>query len=294
MKNVDARKVELGVLDKLDDQWHVVLVEAKFVQLRVSLLEGQIRGGQGDKPVFNFFFDRHKPEVCGRKIDFHQGNEKKMAASRHFLFISLVKVYFAPAHFWLMTIEEKVENWFVPLSTTDLTLKQAHSQLDEFGLDQDDVPLIIQLVENPKFDLPGIDIFHGATNLETHDYIHILLGRGVMIKDEAFVLGFTMGSSNRVTTTEERLFSFMTKYVYPKDYRFTDEDLHIFKDAVRLGFVSDCQSLAKVDYKKYLDWPLQKIREDIGIEVDLLKAYYAIEARRYPHIKECNRNLVGF
>ena len=114
-----------------------------------------------------------------------------------------------------------------------------------------------------------------------------------MIKDEAFVLGFTMGSSNRVTTTEERLFSFMTKYVYPKDYRFTDEDLHIFKDAVRLGFVSDCQSLAKVDYKKYLDWPLQKIREDIGIEVDLLKAYYAIEARRYPHIKECNRNLVG-
>ena len=193
-----------------------------------------------------------------------------------------------------MTIEEKVENWFVPLSTTDLTLKQAYSQLDEFGLEQDDVPLIIQLVENPKFDLPGIDIFHGATNLETHDYIHILLGRGVMIKDEAFVLGFTMGSSNRVTTTEERLFSFITKYVYPKDYQFTDEDLHIFKDAVRLGFVSDCQSLAKVDYKKYLDWPLQKIREDIGIEVDLLKAYYAIEARRYPHIKECNRNLVGF
>ena len=139
-----------------------------------------------------------------------------------------------------------------------MTLNQAYSQLDEFGLEQDDVPLIIQLVENPKFDLPGIDIFHGATNLETHDYIHILLGRGVMIKDEAFVLGFTMGSSNRVTTTEERLFSFITKYVYPKDYRFTDEDLHIFKDAVRLGFVSDCQSLAKVDYKKYLDWPLQK------------------------------------
>ena len=80
VKNVDARQVELGVLDKLDDQWHVVLLEAKFVQLRVSLLEGQIRGGQGDEPVFNFFFDRHKPEVCWHKIDFHQGNEKKMAA----------------------------------------------------------------------------------------------------------------------------------------------------------------------------------------------------------------------
>ena len=113
-----------------------------------------------------------------------------------------------------MTTQEKVENWFVPLSTEELTLKQAHSQLDEFGLDQEDIPLIIQLVENPKFDLPGIDIFHGATNLETHDYIHILLGRGVMIKDEAFVLGFTMGSSNRVTTTEERLFGFLTKHIF--------------------------------------------------------------------------------
>ena len=82
VKNVDARQVELGVLDKLDDQWHVVLLEAKFVQLRVSLLEGQIRGGQGDEPVFNFFFDRHKPEVRGHKIDFHRGNEKKMVAEK--------------------------------------------------------------------------------------------------------------------------------------------------------------------------------------------------------------------
>jgi len=193
-----------------------------------------------------------------------------------------------------MTTDEKVENWFVPLSTTDLTLQQAHSQLDEFGLEQEDVPLIIQLVENPKYDLPGFDIFHGATNLDTHDYIHILLGRGVMIKDEAFVLGFTMGSSNRVTTTEERLFGFLTKYIYPKNYQFTDQDLDVFKDAVRLGFISDCQSLAKVDYRKYIEWPVQKIRDEIGLEVDLLKAYYAIEAKRYPHVKECNRNLTGF
>ena len=115
-----------------------------------------------------------------------------------------------------------------------------------------------------------------------------------MIKDEAFVLGFSMGSSNRVTTTEEKIFSFLTKYIYPKNYQFTDQDLDVFKDAVRLGFISDCQSLAKVDYKKYIEWPVQKIRDEIGIEEDLLKAYYAIEAKRYPHVKECNRNLSGF
>ena len=71
-------------------------------------------------------------------------------------------------------------------------------------------------------------------------------------------------------------------------------NLEIFKDAVRLGFISDCKSLAKIEYEKYLDWPLNKIRDDIGIEVDLLKAYYNIESKRYPNIKECTRNLVGF
>jgi len=30
------------------------------------------------------------------------------------------------------------------------------------------------------------------------------------------------------------------------------------------------------------------------LEVNLLKAYYEIEAKRYPHILECNRNLFGF
>jgi len=192
-----------------------------------------------------------------------------------------------------MPSENGYEDWHVPLSSREITLGQAYDQLKSFGLEQGDVPLIIQMVENPRFDLPGFDIFHGSTDLEKHDYIHILLGRGVLIKDEAFVIGFTMGSSNRVSTAEEKLFSILTKYFYPKAYRFTDEDIHIFKDAVRLGFISDCTPLAEVDYSKYLDWPLEKIREDIGIEVDLLKAYYGIEARRYPTHKECNRNLVG-
>jgi hypothetical protein len=41
---------------------------------------------------------------------------------------------------------------------------------------------MIQLVENPRFNLPGIDLFHGAVDLATHDAIHILLGRGLLPK----------------------------------------------------------------------------------------------------------------
>jgi hypothetical protein len=47
----------------------------------------------------------------------------------------------------------------------------------------------------------------------------------------------------------------------------------VFRDAVKLGFVSDCRSLASVDYGRYLDWPLGDIRRDLNLEEDLLRAY---------------------
>ncbi len=190
-----------------------------------------------------------------------------------------------------MSIAEQVSNWFVPLSAGHRTLRECQAELAAFGLKQEDVPWLIQIVENPRFDLPGIDIFHGATDLETHDYLHLLLGRGLLPKDEAFVLGFTMGSTDRVSTTEEALFAVFTKHLYPKAYRFSDEDLRVFRDAVKLGFISACQSLAGVKYQQYLDWPLAKIRADLGIEEDLLRAYYAIERRRFPTAPECQRLL---
>ena len=190
-----------------------------------------------------------------------------------------------------MDLKEKIENWFIPLSCSEKTLSSAYQELQEFGLQQVEIPYIIQIVENPKFDLPGGDIFHGKTDIETHDYLHIILGRGVLAKDEAFVIGFTMGSSNRVTSTEENLYSFFAKYLYPKAYRFTDEDLRVFKDAVKLGFISDCQPLSEVDYSCHLEQPLGKIREDLGIETNLLHAYYTIEKRRHPGSQESQRLL---
>jgi len=190
-----------------------------------------------------------------------------------------------------MDIEETIKNWFIPLSHSDKTLEQASQELQSFGLKQDEVPYIIQIVENPKFDLPGFDIFHGATNLQTHDYIHILLGRGLLPKDEAFVIGFTMGSTDRVTATEELLYTFFARFLYPREYRFTDDDVRIFKDAVRLGFVSDCKPLPQIDYSRYLHWRLREIRNALGIEEDLLRAYYAIEKRRYPTSLESQRLL---
>ena len=172
--------------------------------------------------------------------------------------------------------------WLVPIAEESATLRQLLADSAHLKAGQDAIPLIIQLVENPRFDIPGIELFNGAVDLHTHDCIHILLGRGMLPKDEAFVIGFTMGSSNRVSMTEEKLFAWVSKYLYPGPYRFGREDIEVFKDAVRLGYVSDCQPLAGVDYDRLMDMPLKEAREHIGIEADLLEAYYRIEKRRYP------------
>ncbi|ABC32088.1 hypothetical protein HCH_05420 [Hahella chejuensis KCTC 2396] len=190
-----------------------------------------------------------------------------------------------------MALPERVAKWHIKLDDDQMTVAEAFASIQSIALKQEDIPLIIQLVENPKFDIPGINLFNGATGLKAHDYIHVLLGRGVAPKDEAFVLGFTMGSTNRVTTTEERLYSFFAKYLYPKVYQMNDEDLQVFKDAVRLGYVSDCTPLDTVDFEQYSNHSLKDAREAIGLEVDLLKAYFAIEKKRYPDSRESQRNL---
>lgn len=183
------------------------------------------------------------------------------------------------------------QDWHVSFSRDQITLREAKANLAALGAKQEDIPLMIQLVENPRYDIPGIDIFHGAVNLATHDSIHILLGRGLLPKDEAFVIGFTMGSTNKVTTLEENLFALISKHLYPKVYQFKDEEIRIFKDATKLGYISDCQPLNKIDYAKFLDWKLHDIRQDIGLESDLILAYYRIEQRRYPKSKASQRLL---
>jgi len=185
-----------------------------------------------------------------------------------------------------------VRDWFVPLSRGDMTLREADASLDAVRMAPEQVPFLVRLVENPALDLPMLDVFHGATDLPTHDYIHLVLGRGLLAKDEAFVIGFTMGATDQVGRGEEFLYGVFAKYLYPRQYRFTEDDLRVFKDAVRLGFVSDCDPrLCKTDFERFLDTPLEGIREALGIETDLLRAYYAIEKRRYPASRESARLL---
>ena len=183
------------------------------------------------------------------------------------------------------------QDWHIPFSRDQITLREAKANLSAVGAKQEEIPLMIQLVENPRYDIPGFDFFHGAVDLATHDAIHILLGRGLLPKDEAFVIGFTMGSTDQVTTLEEYLYALFSKHLYPKVYQFQDEEIRIFKDATKLGFISNVRPLDKIDYEKYLDWKLRDIRQDNGLESDLLLAYFRIEQKRYPESQASQRLL---
>lgn len=174
-------------------------------------------------------------------------------------------------------------DWHIPFRRDSVTLREGRKSQALVSAGQDEIPLMVQLVENPKYGIPGFEVFHGAVDLAQHDCIHLLLGRGLLAMDEAFTIGFTMGSTKKVSTAEETLFSLISRHLYPKVYQFDATHIAVFKDAVRLGYISDCQPLDEFDFTTFLDSPLREVRRIAGLESDLILAYYKIEKRRYPN-----------
>lgn len=183
------------------------------------------------------------------------------------------------------------KQWHVPLSRGAMTMRAALDSLKPLAAQAQEVPLIVRLVENPELDFPGIELFHGAVDLHTHDVIHILLGRGLLPKDEAFTIGYTMGSTKQVNAIEQALFGLVSKYFYPKSYRLGDEELDVFRAGVELAHISHCLPLDKLRRDDVLDLTIEQARVRFSIEEDLLRAYYGIEKRRYPRAPESARLL---
>ena len=182
-------------------------------------------------------------------------------------------------------------DWYIPLAQDDVTLAQALAFLRVVGAPPQKIPLIIQIMENPKFNIAGKTLFHGAVTLHQHDCIHIVLGRGLLPKDEAFTIGFTMGSTHQITSTEENLFALIAQNFYPDIYKFSAEDAEIFHDAIKIGAISRCAPLTKFDFDAVAQFTLKEIRDHLAIETGLLNAYFGIEKQRYAHCIESLRLL---
>lgn len=183
-------------------------------------------------------------------------------------------------------------DWTISLQDGDRTLRSALDTLDQVAATQGDIPFIVQFMENPRYGFPWFRFFHGFCDLTAHDAIHCVLARGLLPKDEAFVIGYTMGSSKKINSFNAWVFTFIAKYFYPPNYRFDDECIQVFKHAWKLAYISECKPLADFDYDKMMDMKLKDIRKEIGVEEHLLEAYYQVEHDRYPDSRESQRLCV--
>jgi ubiquinone biosynthesis protein Coq4 len=161
--------------------------------------------------------------------------------------------------------------WNPSLDNDDQTLGEAYKAMPvaEF---KPYSPFIIRTFENPDSFLP----LPGKCSLLRHDMIHILLGRGLLVEDEAFVIGYTMGTSKRISFFQKLSYKIASSTLYPKEYRFRRQDLPIFE----LGFLAGQRNrieIYNIEIEKMQDKTLGEIRKSLGINKNTLRAAFSFE-----------------
>ena len=125
----------------------------------------------------------------------------------------------------------------------------------------------VWLIENPKSPIS----LAGAVDLYNHDIIHILLNRGMDVKDEAMVIGFTMGNSESSSGLSKWLFLLCARLLYPNGYRFSAEEVKEYNRGYSYGMTRRKRNihLEKFD----IDEEVSDIRRRFGINSLDIKDY---------------------
>jgi hypothetical protein len=166
--------------------------------------------------------------------------------------------------------------WNPGLSNGDQTLAQVYATLP--GDQPDEMDLMVKLIENPRSPYA----ITGAISLQDHDCVHILVGRGLLRQDEAFVIGFTMGTAgDRISKDEVRLFKMISSNLYADIYRFRPSDLVAFDIGVACGRKAR-RPVYEFEFMQHLDRSLGELRAMLGVDGHALRRAFAREQRRIP------------
>jgi hypothetical protein len=166
--------------------------------------------------------------------------------------------------------------WFPGLDNDARTLREVLAELP--AAPPTDIPWIVRLFENDK----GWLRLHGAVDLRKHDMIHVLLGRGLLDQDEAFVLGFTMGSTKAVSRLERWFFKSAVANLYPEPYRISRKMLAAYDLGLEAGRTCGVTNLHLALHDGMLDRPLGETRRALGIDAQVLREFYAREQEALP------------
>ncbi len=153
-----------------------------------------------------------------------------------------------------------------------------------------EIPWQVRLLENPASPLA----LPGAISLARHDALHVLLGRGLTNQDEAFVIGFTMGASKRVRPWQYRLFCFAVCRLYPKPYRFSQQDLLAFELGFAEGERLPVRDVHQMPFEYWSGETVGALRARLGLSVERLQAVYNTERALLPHSRSSRRLHLGW
>jgi len=163
------------------------------------------------------------------------------------------------------------DEWNPGLDTDDMTLAEVLTTLP--AAEAEDVPEIIRKYENPE----SPDALPGAIDLARHDCIHVLLGRGLHVQDEAFVIGATMGAASDITGEIVDFFIKVSTTEYPKHWRF--EEAHIPSFRLGVGYAMDNLAgknlhLIPLEGPDWQNKTVREARRSLGIVKEELRAYF--------------------
>jgi len=173
--------------------------------------------------------------------------------------------------------------WNPGLDNDHLTMGEVIQSLPQAPPDA--IPWQVKLLENDEW----WTSFPGAISLARHDRVHVLLGRGLMPQDEAFVIGFTMGAAKHCKGWQYQIFRIAAKNFYPHPYRFTRDHMIAFDLAFARGTNSDASNLEYFPFERFMDYTVGDLRKRLGINHHQLRAIYRHEQILLPTTRESRR-----
>ncbi|ABD12051.1 hypothetical protein ThrDRAFT_04269 [Frankia casuarinae] len=169
-----------------------------------------------------------------------------------------------------MAADSPLSSWTPPLDNS-VTLRAAYERMP--GYEADAIPRYVRLLENPASPIA----LAGAVDLFGHDCIHILLGRGMRPRDEAFVIGVTMGASGELRSWQYHAYLFCSRYLFRGPYRFGPFERTIFQLGVRFAQATGIRPLHCVGWRQQLDRTLGDLRSDLRIDLRNLTTVWEME-----------------
>jgi hypothetical protein len=170
-----------------------------------------------------------------------------------------------------------------PGFSEEITLQAAYDAMP--GDEPAAIPWYVRLLENPASPVA----WPGAVDLFGHDCIHIVLGRGMLSQDEAFVVGYTMGASGKLGRRRRAMFTVLARSLYRGPYRFCAADQVVFGLAADFAAQSGARPVHDAAWHDMLDWPVGQVRAFLKIDVSRLVDVYQQERALCPRAKATMR-----